>query len=313
MNMNNFIVPLLLATVGVGYLSVSQEHGSEAGVLEAPADATTALNTPPPRSSILIDSAYGSYPISRAIADLYAHEPDAMQIQVRQTGVTPGFQTFCRGETQIQGSTRPILQAELDQCAHNHIDLIEVPIAQDGIVFVVANNSRLHDISYEQITRMWNVNRHSDVTLYGPALSTLDASIFNFITWHRQGSMRNDYNQSHSYDSIISDVASNPAAIGLMEYAYFNQHHEGIRALSVEGKQPTDPAYMYLHPMFIYANANLVRQPETLKFLQFYIEHAGAAAQRFGYMPLQSYDPAQARITSATIGSSYNGRYQGQN
>ena len=98
------------------------------------------------------------FPISEAIAEEFSKANPGVRVNVASTGTGAGFRAICAGETQVSNASRPVKQSEIDTCAENDIDLIEIPVAFDALSVVVnLENDWARCLSVEEL-----------VTIFGP-------------------------------------------------------------------------------------------------------------------------------------------------
>src|ERR671919_2344921 len=101
-----------------------------AGVLSAlPAAAKTLIH---------IDGSSTVYPVTEAVAEEFQKaKKGAVNVTVGISGTGGGFKKFCCGETDISNASRPILRAEMADCAKAAIEYYELPVAFDALTVVV--------------------------------------------------------------------------------------------------------------------------------------------------------------------------------
>ena len=89
----------------------------------APKTTTRATET------ISVDGSSTVFPLSEAAAESFSHNArGGARVTVGESGTGGGFRKFCRGETQIQGASRPILATG----RAGKPRFVEIPIAFDG-------------------------------------------------------------------------------------------------------------------------------------------------------------------------------------
>lgn len=67
--------------------------------------------------SIKVDGSSTVYPISKSAAEEFQKaRKGAASIIVGMSGTGGGFKKFCRGETDVAGTSRPILGGEIETC-----------------------------------------------------------------------------------------------------------------------------------------------------------------------------------------------------
>ena len=72
-------------------------------------------NTRSENAIIKIDGSSTVYPITEAVAEEY-QKATKVKVTVGISGTGGGFKKFCRGETDIQNASRPILEKEMAAC-----------------------------------------------------------------------------------------------------------------------------------------------------------------------------------------------------
>jgi polar amino acid transport system substrate-binding protein len=83
------------------------------------------------RSNILIDGSAVVFPIADRIAEKFMDLHPESRIAIGISGNQQGFTKFCQGNIDLVKTTRPIESSEIQLCAENDIEYIELPIAFD--------------------------------------------------------------------------------------------------------------------------------------------------------------------------------------
>src|SRR5687768_17097443 len=67
---------------------------------------------------IKVDGSSTVFPVTEAVAEEFQkHKRGAARVTVGISGTGGGFKKFCRGETDVQDASRPILKQEMEACA----------------------------------------------------------------------------------------------------------------------------------------------------------------------------------------------------
>ena len=104
------------------------ETGPTGGGETAPTGATALEGT------ITISGSSTVQPITSLVAELFNEDvSDSVAISVDGPGTSDGFILFCDGEIDIQDASRAIEQEEIDACAANGVEYVELAVAFDGI------------------------------------------------------------------------------------------------------------------------------------------------------------------------------------
>jgi phosphate transport system substrate-binding protein len=91
-------------------------------------------------------------PITTAVAKLFGAANPDVAIQVEGPGTGDGFAKFCAGETDISDASRPIKPEEIETCAANGVDFIELKVAIDGLsVITSAKDTLVECVSFADL------------------------------------------------------------------------------------------------------------------------------------------------------------------
>lgn len=66
--------------------------------------------------SVKIDGSSTVFPVTEAVAEEFQKANKQLKVTVGISGTGGGFKKFCRGETDIQNASRPILAGEMKDC-----------------------------------------------------------------------------------------------------------------------------------------------------------------------------------------------------
>jgi len=273
------------------------------------------------------------YPISLAIAEEFQIvNPDA-RVTVAFSGTGAGFEKFCRGETEATGASRPIQQEEVDICAENGIEFVELPIAADGLSVVVnPANDFVECLTVEELNAMWQPDSQvttwadvrpewpdEEIEFYGAGS---DSGTFDYFTEAingEDGAIRTDYFPSEDDNVLVQGVAGNENAIGFFGYAYYVENEDQLKLVEVDGgdgcvapseETIADNTYVPLsRPMFEYFNVErLENNPTLVQLAEFAVsEEARPAIEETGYLayPDEIYEASAQRLADRVTGSAF--------
>ncbi|MGH2455782.1 MAG: substrate-binding domain-containing protein [Candidatus Limnocylindria bacterium] len=106
-----------------------------------------------PTGSVFVSGSSTVEPISLANAEKFAGVEPNVDISVEGPGTSDGFALFCAGESDVSDASRAIKQEEIDTCAANDIEFIELYVAIDGLSVVTSShNDSLDCLSF---TDLW--------------------------------------------------------------------------------------------------------------------------------------------------------------
>ncbi|MEM6839708.1 MAG: substrate-binding domain-containing protein, partial [Cyanobacteria bacterium P01_C01_bin.120] len=115
--------------------------------------------------TITVDGSSTVFPISEAMAEEFQIANPGVRITVGASGTGGGFEKFCNGESQVSNASRGVKQEEIDNCAANGIEMIEVPVATDALTVVVNNeNDWAACMTTDQLSTIWSPEAEGTVT-----------------------------------------------------------------------------------------------------------------------------------------------------
>jgi len=267
--------------------------------------------------TVVIDGSSTVYPISEAMAeDFMAENPDA-QVSVGVSGSGGGFSKFCAGETDISNASRAIKPEEIEACAAEGIEYIEVLVGTDALAVVVnPDNTWLNNITLEELQTLWEPAAEGTITrwnqvnaswpnepiaLYGPGT---DSGTFDYFTEEvmgESGASRADYTASEDDNILVLGVSRDENAIGYFGLAYYLENQDVLRNVSIEGVPASfetgkDGTYPLARPLYIYISKEALQRPEVDAFVEYYITTARDTeiVTEVGYIPVtdDDYDAA---------------------
>lgn len=269
---------------------------------------------------IKIDGSSTVYPITEAVAEEY-QIATKVKVTVGISGTGGGFKKFCRGETDVQNASRPILKKEMDACKEAGIQYIELPVAYDGLTVVVnKNNDFVKSLTVEELKKMWEPAAQGKVKTWKQVNSAFpdsplklfgagsDSGTFDYFTEAIVGkakSSRGDYTASEDDNVLVQGVQSDKGGLGYFGFAYYEENQDKLRAVPIVAKKGApavmpsyesvkDGTYQPLsRPMFIYVNASSgAFKPEVKAFINFYLENAPTLVKEVKYIPLPANEYA---------------------
>lgn len=281
---------------------------------------------------VRIDGSSTVFPITEAMSEEFQTKYRGLyRVTVGISGTGGGFKKFCRGETDIQNASRPISEVEIQACAKNNIEFIELPIAFDATAVVVnKKNEKLTDMTIEELKKIWSPASQSKIMKWSDVNATwpdhkmdlfgagADSGTFDYFTEAVMGkakSSRGDYTASEDDNTIVTGVSRNLHALGYMPLAYAKENLDKIKVLRINGVEPSeatvrDGTYTPLsRPVFIYVKKSALTKDEVKKFAYFYIENTYLYVAEVGYVPLPqvAYGTILGHLKKERTGSVFKG------
>ena len=286
---------------------------------------------------INVDGSSTVFPITEAMAEEFGYATDGkVKITVGVSGTGGGFKKFCTGEIHISDASRPIKQSEVDMCAENGVEYIELPVAIDGLSVMVnpANGfvecmtvEELHTIwapEAEEVVTKWSQVRDGwpdeDIRLYAPGV---DSGTFDYFTETVNGAAqasRGDFLPSEDDNVLVTGISGDKGALGYFGYAYYAENADRLKLVDIDGGAgcitPTDEtinngSYSPLsRPLFIYVAAEALNQPHVKAFVEYYLDAANRQlVSETGYIPFPKviYDLALEKFLTGNTGAAFGG------
>ncbi|HEX8900691.1 PstS family phosphate ABC transporter substrate-binding protein [Vitreimonas sp.] len=283
--------------------------------------------------SIQIDGSSTVFPLSEAVAEAFStSQTGAARVTVGESGTGGGFRKFCRGETQVQGASRPILAEEMAACAAAGVEYVELPVAFDGLTVVVHPSNPVRSVTIAELRRMWEPAAERVVTnwrqvnpswpdqtlqLFGAGTASGTFDFFTEAVVGTAKSSRTDYTPTEDDNVTVQGVVGNPNAIGYFGFAYYEQNQQRLAALTIDGVAPTaetiaNGSYPLTRPIFVYINAEALRRPQVQRFAQYYVANASRLAREVGYVALPDdvYTALTTRVRERTAGTAFGGHQE---
>jgi phosphate transport system substrate-binding protein len=323
---------------GVLALTLAACGGGEAPTDEATdaAGGDTATSEEGIGGDVLIDGSSTVFPISEAMAEEFMAANAGSRVTVGVSGTGGGFKKFCAGETDISNASRPIKDSEIELCAENGIEYVEVPVAYDGLSVVVnKENDWAACMKPDDLKKMWDVAAEGSVdnwnqinpdypdaplALYGPGTDSGTYDYFVEALLGEDGS-RGDYTASEDDNVIVQGVEADNGGLGFFGFAYYEENADQLGIVQIENAAgecvtPTvetikDGSYNPLsRPIFFYVSTAALDKPQVQAYVDFNLDAANAGLiTEVGYvgLPDDVLAKAKERVAAKTVGSIFEG------
>jgi phosphate transport system substrate-binding protein len=303
---------------------------TEAVVTEASAEPTAtgaaedmmAMYAPDAVSGDIVSAGSSTvFPLTERMKQRFEEEGFAGDLTIDSIGTGAGFERFCKtGETDISNASRPIKDSETENCAA--LSSARTPIGfQVGIdalaVTVSSENDFVTDLTLEELALIFSTATNwSDVRPEWPNEVILrfspgtDSGTFDYFVEavmapanQVDGAANIEAGEAAILESagtqfseddnvLVQGVEGSPYAIGYFGYAYYQENQGALKALSINGVEPTAETaesgdYPLSRPLFIYSDAAIMQEkPQVAAFIYFYITHVADEILDVGYFPV---------------------------
>jgi phosphate transport system substrate-binding protein len=247
------------------------------------------------------------FPLAERMAERFQDEGYSGNITIDSIGSGAGFERFCgAGETDISDASRPIKDAERENCAAIGREPIEFRIGTDALAVVVSQeNDFISNATLEELATIFSdaAETWSDVNAAWPDepiqrfIPGTDSGTFDFFVEAIFDSDEEPHlsasNTQLSEDDnvLVQGVLGSPYAIGYFGYAYYAENADTLKVLSIEGVEPTrenvdNNSYPLSRPLFMYSDAQIMREkPQVAAFLNFVLTYVNEEVVDVGYFP----------------------------
>jgi len=296
-----------------------------------PHDAAAALE-----GTVALDGSSTVYPISEAVGEEFQKANPRTKVTIGIAGTGGGFKRFCNGETDVANASRPIKQSEIEACAANKVDYIELPIAYDGLtVMVNPSNGWAPCMTVAELKTLWAPEAQGKVTkwsqvragwpdkeihLFGPGVDSGTYDYFTEAVVGKQHSSRGDFQSSEDDNVLVQGISNDPLALGFFGYAYYAENKDKLKLVGIDDGNaangegcvlPTPETvekgtYQPLaRPLFIYVRASKADDPVVRAFVESYLEKAPELVKEVGYIPFnrEAYGLVKKRFEEKKTGT----------
>jgi phosphate transport system substrate-binding protein len=287
--------------------------------------------------TIKIDGSSTVFPVTEAVAEEYQIlKRGKVRVTVGVSGTGGGFKKFCRGETDVQDASRPILKVEMDACRAAGIKYYELPIAYDALTVAVSpQNTWASAMTVAELKAIWEpaaqgkILRWNQINPKWPDQPLVlfgagsDSGTFDYFTEAIVGkakSSRGDFTASEDDNVLVQGIANNKNALGYLPFAYYSPNAAKLKAVQVIGKsgKPVLPALENVtngtyeplsRPLFIYVAEKSAQKPEVKEFIEFYLTKSVPLIEEVKYLPLpkQAYTLALKHFHEGKMGTGFGG------
>jgi phosphate binding protein len=298
-------------------------EATEVAVTEAPVEDAMAMYAPDAvEGDVATAGSSTVFPLSERMAELFQQEGFAGNVTVDSIGTGAGFERFCKtGEIDISNASRPIKDSEVEACKALAAprDPIAFRVGTDALTVVVgADNDFVTALTKEQLGKIFSgeFKKWSDVdasypaeniSIYGPGgesgttdyfVEAIVAPLFLNADGKPDTKKGKEVylglegaQYSEDDNVLVQGIEGDKYAIGFFGFAYFNENQGNLKAVAVEGVEPSeatvnDGTYPLARPLFIYSDANVLKEkPQVAAFIYFYLQNVNDNILDIGYFP----------------------------
>lgn len=247
------------------------------------------------------------FPLAEAMADRFQDEGYAGNVTVDSIGSGAGFERFCvAAETDVSNASRPIRESEVENCRENGREPIEFRVGTDALAVTVSQeNDFFENVTLEDLAAIFSdqAETWADVNpewpdepirrfIPGTDSGTFDFFVEEVFDENKEPILSASNTQLSEDDNVlVQGIIGSPYAVGFFGYAYYVENTDVLKALSIEGEEPTAESvdageYPLARPLFIYSTADIMQQkPQVAAYINFFLSHVNEEIRDVGYFP----------------------------
>jgi phosphate binding protein len=257
---------------------------------------------------IIIAGSSTVYPLTERMAELFREEGYGDNLSIDSVGTGAGFERFCvAAEIDIANASRPISEEERDACEAKGRPPLELRVGTDALAVVVSQeNDFASGVTKEQLAMVYSGQARTwadlrpdwpaeRIQLFSPGTDSGTFDYFVEVIFDGDESLMSAAAQMSEDDNVIvQGVLGGPYAIGYLGYAYFREKADRLKALAVDGVEPTQETaesneYPLSRPLFLYSSAPILQsKPQVAAFINYYLTYVNDEIIDVGYFPASS-------------------------
>ena len=283
------------------------------------------------KNEVSVDGGAVGFPIHQAVAEEFQKANPKAQVSVASSGTGGGISKFCNGDIDVVGASRAIKDEEIKTCKKNSIEVLELPIALDGIAVIVnRENNFAKCLNIKEFNTIWNSKSkfpNKPLKLYAPASDTGTFDYFTQAVTGKAKNSRTDYTPSHNQNVLVQGVIGDPNALAYVGISFYLANQDKLNLVAVQSPKgrcekpvPLDNVVknVYLplsRPLFAYVSKkSLDTEPAVKDFVNFYLDNSWKWVDQVGYvaLPDEAYPKIKQKLASGETGSKFKDAKPGE-
>ncbi len=265
----------IVAVLGLAAASCSSDDdGGDTAATDTSAATSDEGGSGDVSGEVLVSGSSTVEPISTAVAESFAEQAPDVAVNVDGPGTGDGFELFCNGEIDINDASRPIDAEEIQACADNGVEFIELEVGIDGIsVLTSPANEAIDCLTFADLYALVGPEAEGsaswadaqalatelgssttfpdaplDVTAPGEESGTYDSFIElvladiaegrledGAITEDQVETTRPDYTSQADDNAILTGIEGSDSSLGWVGFAFAEEAGDQVKELAVDG------------------------------------------------------------------------------
>lgn len=234
--------------------------------------------------SLAIEGSDTMVNLAQAWAETYGQENPEAIVTVKGGGSGTGIASLINGSVDFANASREVKDDENTAAQDVNLEIIQTPVARDGIAVIVNKANGVKDLTTEQLGKMYRGEitkwkevggKDGKIVLLGRDTSSGTYEFFSEAVVGKDAKYAKTMRSMQSSQAIVDEVKNNPQAIGYVGMGY--EDPETV-VLNVDGKAATadsvkDGSYALSRDLYMDSNG----EPQGLAkvYLDWILSDAG--------------------------------------
>ena len=312
---------LVLGNESIAFFTRDQWVNSNRPILSDMDEQSVIFTTEPGKALEAVGES-GVIRVGQEVMEVLEFQNNQFDIAVLGSG--GGFKRWCALDVelaelgvkrpQIVNASRPIKQREIDRCRSLGINPLAFRVGTDALAITVsADNDFISELSFAELrlvfgeAALWSDVRADwpreaiQLVIPGQDSGTFDFFVEAVFANDPAAMLAKEPIMSENDNQLVGSIQRNPYAIAFFGYAYYLANAEDLKLVTLDEVEPAaatveDGSYALSRPLFIYSDADIMReQPQVKDFISYYLEGVNEAVVDVGYFKASSEALAKAR------------------
>lgn len=217
--------------------------GKESATTQTSNDANSAAS-----GTVTVEGSDTMVNLAQAWAEAYMGENPNAVISVKGGGSGAGLASLVNGSVDFADASREAKDEEIQAAKGANAELVQTPVARDGIAVIVNGANTVVDLTTDQLGKIYRGEmtnwkevggKDAKIVLLGRDTSSGTYEFFSEAVVGKDNKYAKTMRSMQSSQAIVDEVKNNPNAIGYVGMGY---EDPDIKVLNVDGKAATADA-----------------------------------------------------------------------
>ncbi len=312
---------LVLGNESISFFTRDQWVNTNRAILSDMDESDTVITVEPGKALEAVEAG-GIIRVGQEVLEVVNFQNNHFDIDVLGTG--GGFKRWCATDAELAESgekrplfvnaSRPVKQAEIDNCAAVGISPVAFRVGTDALAIVVSSdNDFVSELTFTELQQIFGeAETWSDVradwppepiqlVIPGQDSGTFDFFVEEVLDGDPAALLANDPIMSENDNQLVGSIKRNAYSIGFFGYAYYLGSSDDLNIVTLDRVTPAaetveDGSYSLSRPLFIYSDAGIMRaHPQAKAFISYYLDQVNEVIVDVGYFQASTEALAKAR------------------